>query len=47
MAIERAEVDTNWQRVGLEYLTPENAVDSALQEIDDALRADVARRRRG
>ena len=46
-AIEQADIETDWARVGREFLTPTDAVDSALSEIDDALRADVARRRRG
>lgn len=40
-----ADEETDWQKVGREYLTPEDVVNSALQEIDDALRADVAKRR--
>jgi DNA-binding NtrC family response regulator len=43
-AIERADQDTDWQKVGQEFLTPADAVDSALEAIDDALRADVAKR---
>lgn len=46
-AIARADKDTDWHRVGQEYLTPAEAVDAALAEIDHALRADVARGRRG
>lgn len=43
-AIEWAAEETDWQKVGEEYLTPADVVDSALEEIDDALRADVAQR---
>jgi DNA-binding NtrC family response regulator len=41
----RAEDPTEWRKVGQEYLTPQEAVDTALAEIDDALRADVNRGR--
>lgn len=44
-AQERADDPTDWQKVGQEYLTPQDAVDAALAEIDDALRADVKRGR--
>lgn len=44
-AMARADMDTDWQKVGQEFLTPADAVDSALEEIDAALRADVAKRR--
>jgi DNA-binding NtrC family response regulator len=44
--IERADDETDWQSVGQKFLTPMDAVNSALAEIDDALRADVAKRRR-
>lgn len=46
-AVERAEQDTDWQKVGREFLTPADAVDAALKDIDDALRADVAKRTNG
>jgi DNA-binding NtrC family response regulator len=45
-ALARADDQTDWQRVGQKYLTPADAVNSQLAEIDDALRADVAKRRR-
>jgi|GEM_PF-1865440 len=45
-AVARADEETDWQRVGQKYLTPAGAVTTQLAEIDDALRADVAKRRR-
>jgi DNA-binding NtrC family response regulator len=44
-AIERADDETDWQLVGHKYLTPADAVTEQLAEIDEALRADVAKRR--
>lgn len=44
-AMGRSDDETDWQRVGQEYLTPADTVNAAIDEIDDALRADVARKR--
>jgi DNA-binding NtrC family response regulator len=44
-AVSEADKETNWEKVGREYLTPSDNVDAAFEEIDNALRADVARRR--
>jgi DNA-binding NtrC family response regulator len=47
-AVERADDETNWHQVGSKYLTPTDVIEAALAEIDEALRADVAKvQRRG
>lgn len=47
-AVERADDETDWRKVGAKYLTPNDVIEAALAEIDDALRADVAKNpRRG
>jgi DNA-binding NtrC family response regulator len=45
-AVERRNEDTDWKKVGEKYLTPADVVDTSVAEIDDALRADVAKRQK-
>jgi DNA-binding NtrC family response regulator len=45
-AMARAHEEIDWGEVGQKYLTPADVVEAAITEIDDALRADVAKRSR-
>jgi DNA-binding NtrC family response regulator len=45
-AMARADDDTDWRHVGEKYLTPQDAVDTQIDAVDDALRADVSKRRK-
>lgn len=45
-AVARAEYETDWGKVGQNYLTPTDVVEAAIAEVDDALRADVSKRQR-
>jgi DNA-binding NtrC family response regulator len=45
-AVEQSDDETDWRQVGEKFLTPNDVVDSSIAKIDDALRADVTKRRR-